>query len=387
MFCPHCNTSIPAKSIYCLACGRKQPTSQATRRHLRRPPAQGTITKIQGRRKPYWARLPADYANGMVERKSVGCYATYKEAAEALAKAMYLPSNDASSVTLSGLFERFENSNYFAQLSPGRQSTHRGAWKHLSSCASIKVNSINKETFQRPIDELALTGLKRGTLAKIRNLASLLCKEAMGLGLMTVNFGQLVQLPRDDTTSPIPFSSKELTIIWNAADAGNRDAMTVLVLCYTGMRPSELLGAKIEEHLHIDGQYWYLRTGSKTEAGRNRIIPIPELIRPFITALIDGRSTGPLIASPNGKQQRLDNWRPRCFMKLMTELNLPGHVPYSCRHTYSDIIRRRNVLPEIAMTILGHEDYSTTVEHYHTTTDEDIERVCSAVNDLARPKT
>jgi len=70
----------------------------------------------------------------------------------------------------------------------------------------------------------------------------------------------------------------------------------------------------------------------------------------------------------------------------MNSLSITGRVPYSCRHTYSDLQKRRQVPPEIMMAIMGHEDYATTVEHYQTTTDDDIELICSAVESMERPK-
>ena len=70
----------------------------------------------------------------------------------------------------------------------------------------------------------------------------------------------------------------------------------------------------------------------------------------------------------------------------MDELGLSEHTPYSCRHTYADIKKRRNIDPEIMMEIMGHEDFSTTVEFYHTTTDEDLNRIFTAVDGIVRPK-
>jgi len=70
----------------------------------------------------------------------------------------------------------------------------------------------------------------------------------------------------------------------------------------------------------------------------------------------------------------------------MDELSLLGHTPYSCRHTYADLQKRRKIDPEIMMEIMGHEDFATTVEHYHTTTDEDFDRIFSAVDGISRPK-
>ena len=38
------------------------------------------------------------------------------------------------------------------------------------------------------------------------------------------------------------------------------------------------------------------------------------------------------------------------------------------------------------MEVMGHTDYSTTVENYHTTTDEDIDILCDAVSEMTRPQ-
>ena len=80
-------------------------------------------------------------------------------------------------------------------------------------------------------------GKKRETLANVRNLCSLLCQEAMGMGLLTTNYGQLVQIPKNDTIGATPFSSTELKQIWAKADEGDTTAAAVLILNYTGMRP------------------------------------------------------------------------------------------------------------------------------------------------------
>lgn len=388
MVCKHCNNQIPDNAIYCHICGKKQ--SVQTTKHRRRPHAQGTITKLtRNRAASYWARLPADYSSGTAVRKSLGVFPTYKAASEALAKALYVPELEApvakTVVTLQTIYDQFIGSHYFDGLSKSAQTSHRSAWKHLSGCSHTPITLVNKETFQYPINTLHNQGYKRETLAKIRNLASLLCKEAMGQGLITINYGQLIQLPKADTTAAKPFSNKDLSVLWKATDKGNKDAMAVLILTYTGMRPAELLSIDIAMHLHREGTYRYFQTGSKTEAGKNRIIPIPSILNNLLDTLIAGHAEGPLIAAEKGGFYRLDNWRPRHFNALMASLKLEGYVPYSCRHTYADLQKRRNIAPELMMEIMGHEDYSTTVERYQTTTSDDILRICQAVDGFSRP--
>ena len=246
------------------------------------------------------------------------------------------------------------------------------------------MSCVNRDTFQVPIDNMREAGLKRESMAKVRNLASLLCKEAMSLGVMKVNFGQLVQMPKSDAEPAKPFSSAQIQRIWIASDAGDRDAKTVLVLIYTGMRPGELLSTDIAQHLHTKGRFCYIQHGSKSAAGRNRIIPIPQILHPVIKQLVDGRTSGPLIAAEQGGFWRVDNWRHRRFHPLMERLGLEGYTPYSCRHTYADLQKRKQVPAEVMMRIMGHADYSTTVEKYQTTTDEDIARICAAADGFER---
>ena len=284
------------------------------------------------------------------------------------------------------LYDHFIQGNYFSSLSKSGQGAHKSSWTHLSSISQVLVSNVTKETFQHPINMLQKSGKKRETLAKVRNLCSLLCQEAMGLGLLVTNYGKLVQLPRNDSCSALPFSSSEIKKIWLKADAGDITATSVLILIYTGMRPSELLSLEISTHIYYHSTRMYFKTGSKTDAGNNRIIPVPDAILKYILLLINGRTHGPLVATTGGKFYRLDNWRPRCFNRLMAELELSDHTPYSCRHTYADIQKRRKVAPEIMMEIMGHEDYATTVEHYHTTTDEDLDRIFKAVEGITRPK-
>ena len=389
MECRYCHKNISQSDAkYCSFCGKELNTSfKRHRRH--RPQSHGSIVKLRGRREnPYWVRLPANYTSEKPVRVSLGCYPTYASAAEALAKALYAPEQDASkqkTVTLQDIYDSFTSSHYYERLSASAQGSHRSAWKYFSPYASTPVSQINKTTFQKPIDEMNSTGLKRETQAKARNLASLLCAEAMGMGLMTINYGQLVQLPKADSEPAKPFSSEQLRCFWIAADAGDKDAMTILVLIYSGMRPGELLSVDIAQHLHMEGKHWYIQHGSKTTAGRNRIIPLPAILHDIIRTLVSNRTSGPLIAAEQGGYWRLDNWRHRRFIPLMKRHGFQGYTPYSCRHTYADLQKRKHVAPEIMMEVMGHTHYGTTVERYQTTTNEDIARICAAADGFDRP--
>ena len=385
--CIKCKKELPEGAVYCLYCGKKQVSAAKRKRHAKRPAGTGSIVKLKGaREKAYCARLPAQYQDGKAVRVIVGCYATYAEAEQALQEANKLPPLTGN-YTLEDVFELFKKGNYFAALSPSGQDSHEKAWKYLDAWKNTKAVSLTAEPFQAAVDAMKDKGLSRETMAKVRNLASLLCKECMRLRLIEVNFGQLIQLPRQSQENCVrSFTLPELSRIWDRAESGDQDAMAVLVLCYTGMRPGELMGVKIERHIRQKEAWTYIQTGSKTEAGRNRIIPVPAVILPFLDALKGGRDIGPLIATATGQHWRVENWRKRRFYPLMESLKIEDVVPYTCRHTYADLQKRRGIEGEIMMEIMGHADYSTTVEKYHTTTSEDLDRICMAVNGIERPR-
>ena len=131
------------------------------------------------------------------------------------------------------------------------------------------------------------------------------------------------------------------------------------------MRPSELT--------HMERHDGYLVTGSKTEKGMDRVIPYPAFVEDILNTL-------------SFEKLNINNWRNRQFNPLMERLGIEGCVPYSCRHTYSNMQKRRNIDPEIMMDIMGHEDYATAVENYHHITEDDIDRLKAAVVGLEIPK-
>lgn len=383
MRCKSCGKEIPANALWCPWCGKKQ--AKTKKKVARRPSGTGTIVKVAGKRtRPYLALLPATYSSGEKSRKPLGYFATYTEADEALARARLEKNRDRQLLTWEDMYSSFTHSNYFSELSVDGQKSHLKSWKHLKCVSGKKVVETTKKDFEGAVQKMHSDGLGRETCLKVRNLASLLCQEAMGEKLISVNFARLVKLPKEEKKVKPPFSSSDMKKLWNLSDLGDTAADVTLLMCYTGMRPSECLGLLLEKHLFL-GQYNYFRTGSKTDAGRDRIIPIPPVLLPIVFRLKGGRTTGPLVPTPSGGIWGRDNWRNRQFNPLRKTIGAEWASPYTCRHTFSNMQRRRGVDTEIMMEIMGHADYAVAAEHYNTMTDEDLVSICQSVEGLARP--
>ena len=75
----------------------------------------------------------------------------------------------------------------------------------------------------------------------------------------------------------IPFSESELKTLWEHAD--DFYVKIVLILCYMGWRPQEL-GLIETENVNLVN--YTIVGGMKTKAGKNRIVPIHPIVKPFI---------------------------------------------------------------------------------------------------------
>ena len=73
-----------------------------------------------------------------------------------------------------------------------------------------------------------------------------------------------------------------------------------------------------------------MRGGTKTKAGKNRIVPIHSKIRSFVEARI--AENGPRLISYNGKPVSITSYR--AFWSDIMECFGMSHVPHECRHTF-----------------------------------------------------
>lgn len=141
-----------------------------------------------------------------------------------------------------------------------------------------------------------------------------------------------------------------------------------IILIATGARPNELFSAATENCKET-----YFISGSKTEAGKNRVIPISTIGLPAyrrLSSKVREKGSPLLIEGYDGNRQ-YRNFAKRDWKTLMEEVGIENMSTYNCRHTYTTLAVKSGVKPEILQKILGHADYSTTVGVYtHLDIDE-----------------
>ena len=142
------------------------------------------------------------------------------------------------------------------------------------------------------------------------------------------------------------------------------------MLIYTGMRIGELFGLYV-----TDCHENYVIGGEKTEAGKNRIIPIRPEGRAYF-ADFKARATGDLLLSGYSGQKIPANFRKRDFYALLNRLGIEKKTPHATRHTYASWARKSGIAPEALQKILGHASYTTTASIY---VHADAEQLIAAV--------
>ena len=210
------------------------------------------------------------------------------------------------------------------------------------------------------------------TLVQIKTAMKATFDAAIKNDIVDKNYAALVTLPQK-VKSEIhkPFTPVEIFRLWELADT-DRDARVLLVYIYTGMRPGEIQSIKLKD-VHLKERY--MIGGSKTAAGKNRIIPLADAIMPFIKEWYK-------ISSFQRNEYLLPKDTPKhLLIAIRTYLNkhFPGHLPHDGRHTCASLLIHIGISEATTKTILGHRHSDVTNQVY---IHKDVSELVEAVNKL-----
>lgn len=176
------------------------------------------------------------------------------------------------------------------------------------------------------------------------------------------NYASLIELPKGEPESGRrAFTDEELQKIRKAADTGDVPyADVILFMCYTGWRPTEMCQLTPDS---VDTEKWFITGGIKTEAGKNRVVPVHKTVQPIVSRWLS-KGYGTLFADEHGKPLDKDKWGVRfgtAMKKIFGDLDV---VPYTTRHTCASILHAAGADHLSIAKILGHKDYKITANVY-----------------------
>ncbi len=338
---------------------------------IRLPNGYGSVVKLSGnRRRPYMVRKTVSKPDEIQKQVPVAYFAKRSDALAFLADLNKNPFLlDATKITFAKAFEMWHEETYTAK---GKTMPHIYNAAYNQWCAPIHnelLKDLKLSAYQKLVDDCPRS---YNTKKNIKILCNKINKWACANDMLAKNYVEYVELPEQvDSEIHQPFTADELTLLWdNTSIAGVK---IVLILIYTGLRPTELILIQSAD-VHLDERY--MIGGIKTEAGKNRRIPIAKKIEPFIAELLaDGAQT---LVSQNKAAITYDMLRRDYWQPAMKELGLQ-HLPHDGRHTCQTLLDNANVKPKICKLILGHSSRDITEKVY---THKTIEQLVEAIDSI-----
>lgn len=327
---------------------------------MRNPNGYGSVFKLSGnRRKPYAVRKTIGFnEKGYPIYRFIGYTRTREEGLIMLSDYNKSPYNiEDKNITTRELYERWIAS-VGNKMSAALSGSMRAAWRHCASVYDIPYGKINSLMIQSCIDNCPCG---TSTKAAIKNLFTHIDRFALELDVITRSRCLLVTVPTAPETNRRPFTDDEIAHLWRSPLEW---ADTVLIFIYTGLRISELLSLRRE---NIDLTAKTITGGTKTAAGKNRIIPIHPDIMPLIKARLE--SGGEYLISVGGRQCSKTKYYSE-WEKLMTYHGM-SHTPHECRHTFRSLLDSAGANKRCIDLMMGHKSKDVGERVYtHKTLDE-----------------
>lgn len=375
--CPECSHNVSDRAIMCPECGypiaseintfstpqvKKSPKPR--KKHQKLPNGFGSIKKLTGNRsKPYAAYPPTKEftLNGSpVTQPAIGYFKNWHEAYEALSSYNKSPYNIKDrDITFAELYNDFYTYKFIKNkkkvYSRSTRDASNAAFKNCSKLHNMRFKDIRKKDLQDIIDNCPL---KHASLELIVSLFNQMYSYARENDIIDKDYSEFVHINiAEDDEQGEPFSESELSLLWNNKDDDN--VKIILIMIYSGFR------IKAYESMEINLKEQYFRGGVKTNAGKNRVVPIHPDILDYVKEF-------------DVSKFKSCYFRNKCFYPTLNNLGIlytqsgKKHTPHDCRHTFSWLCDKYNVNDFAKHLLMGHS-FGNDIErsvYGHRTIDE-----------------
>lgn len=371
-------------------------------KYKRRPNGSGTVVKLSGRRrKPFCAKVTLDernLTNGEKKRLVIGTFETYQEALNALSlysltvnntiskkEAMeidpevYQKVQDKMSKKVPTFLDIYYilDKDEFSLLSSQTQNSMHGAIKHLKKLHYLKIDQITLRMIQDVFDE---DGSNHSTQVHMKTICTKVFRYAVVNQCIERNddYTSYIRIAKyEESDMHRPYTINEILAL---KKADTPEAHIMLIFIYTGVRINELLNIN-RDNIHIDEKcdddgterlISYMITGSKTKAGKNRIVPIHDDIKQYV---IDE------LLKPEKRLVDVTyaNFTTRTVLIKVNKLLNTHHTMHDTRKTFATLCQMNNLNVYIRKKVLGHRMNDITFDVY---TNESKNRLWTEINKI-----
>ncbi len=415
--CPECELQVSDKALSCPHCGYPmqkelpQVRSKNKPKRKRLPNGFGSITELKNRnlRNPFWARVCVGkdpFGKPILKPlKPEAYFSTYNDAYSALVEYNRNPYDLESDITVQELYNKWSDA-YFDKLeSDASIRTITSAWAYCSSVYNMRAKDIRARHIKGCMEEgfrIEYRGKNKGqkiyatagTKARIKSLFNLMLDYGVEYEIVDKNYARTFEISGDITKEikaskkdHIAFSDDEIKKLWNNVEKV-KFVDWILIQSYMGWRPQELAILELDE---VDLENWTITGGMKTDAGKQRTVPIHSKIQylvkqnyEFALSIGSKRLFNDKGQTHSGKWELTYDKYANRFNKVIESLKLnPEHRPHDPRGTFITRIRKCGVEKDAVKALVGHKASDITESAY---TKRDIEWLRKDIEKLTYAK-
>lgn len=361
MTCRKCSRDMPSDALFCPYCGSSLAAKKNTHR---RGNGQGTAYK---RGRTWTARVVVGWkqTDGMKVTpiwRTKGGFEKRKDALAYCSELLNAPKA-VKRMTMQQIYDAWLPIHE-TKVGKSTMDCYKAAWKYFSPIRHMPFSDIDLDDLQECVDDCPHG---KRTKENMKALAGLLMKYALPRHYTDMNYAEFIHTGTDAKGTHPAFTLEQIERI-NGQIGITPYAEYVYVLIYTGFRPSELFDLTPESLVNN-----VLYGGAKTKAGKGRAVPVS----PKIAVIIDefsAKNTRWLFPRSDGTQMTTNYFRDLFYAVLAaagiqpipTPESPAYYVPYSCRHTFANLLKSANGSDKDKAGLIGHEDYATTKRHYQS---------------------
>lgn len=327
---------------------------------MRNPNGVGSVIKLSGkRRRPFAVRITEEFTpEGKQVYKYLGYFKTRKEALQFLYTYKKHDVELADKITLGSLLDLYIE--YKQQVvKPSTLASIKSHLKFYKPLFKVDYRKITIDKVQYLFDNNM--NYRKKTIKSILSVLSNFINFINKRGYKMENFTHLIEVHGKEKKEKRIYTDDEIKMLWDNIDHEQYHIIIriLLILLYTGTRINEILNLRTE-NIYLDDNY--IITGSKTEKGKNRVIPIHKKIKPLIEEYYNPKNEYFIYMTYSGFKYHFVNFREK--FKL-------NHTIHETRHTFITRMRELSEDLDTIQDIVGHTDVQTLNIYTHRTKNKD----------------
>lgn len=324
--------------------------------NLKLPNGFGSIVFLgSNRRKPYGARITTGYDdNGKQLYNYVGYGETYNETYKILCNYNDKPYDiNYKNITVGEVYTSLKpimfNNIGESGMSESNYKNLTSAYEnYLKPIEKNKIIEVQKAKIQKIINDSKLKHTGRGYIKNIWQRLIGFANEEFGLKIDSDVYNLKIGKKEKSNMHQV-IDSSSITLISDLARNGDDTAKMIMIYLYTGLRPSELIKIETSNVFLTEN---YMIGGCKTEAGKNRIIPIHSKVKDYVEYFYNNANKYLITDRTTHKNITYDTYQNK-YENVMMKLGL-DYIPGDTRTTFATKCDEVGISQPIIKRLMGH---------------------------------